>query len=199
MKQLTLDVSSLPGYAFGHRSLMWWGTLGIAAIEGMMFAVLIGSYFYLRGRVPHWPPNVAPPDLRYGVINTAVLLLSIIPNIWYERASRKKALKKVQIGLLISMAFAVVFTVIRFFEFHTLNCNYDTNAYGSIVWTLLGFHTTHLITDLIDTAVLTALMFTNKIEGKRFSDVSENAVYWYFVVLAWLPIFAVIYCVPRWL
>ncbi|MEN3334536.1 MAG: hypothetical protein V7641_3901, partial [Blastocatellia bacterium] len=21
-----IDVSHLPGYAFGHRSLMWWGT-----------------------------------------------------------------------------------------------------------------------------------------------------------------------------
>jgi cytochrome c oxidase subunit I+III len=34
-------------------------------------------------------------------------------------------------------------------------------------------------------------------EGKRFVDVSENAVYWYFVVLSWLPIYAVIYGAPR--
>jgi heme/copper-type cytochrome/quinol oxidase subunit 3 len=88
--------------------------------------------------------------------------------------------------------------VIRFYEFGALNCRYDTNAYGSIVWLLMGFHTTHLITDLIDTAVLTTLMFTGPIEGKRFSDVSDNAFYWYFVVIAWLPIFAVVYLAPRW-
>jgi len=42
-------------------------------------------------------------------------------------------------------------------------------------------------------------MFTDKIEGKGFVDVSENAFYWYFVVIAWLPIFAAIYLLPRWI
>ena len=37
---------------------------------------------------------------------------------------------------------------------------WDQNAYGSIVWVLLGLHTTHLLTDVGDTLVLTALMFT---------------------------------------
>ena len=35
------------------------------------------------------------------------------------------------------------------------------------------------------------------IEEKRFVDVEENAVYWYFVVGAWLPIYGVIYWAPR--
>lgn len=196
---LTLDVSALPGYAFGHRNLMWWGTLGLIVIEGTMFAMLIGAYFYLRGRVPDWPPNAAPPDLRYGIINTVVLLVSVLPNIWYKRAAEHEDLGKVRIGLVVSLVFAFAFTVIRFLEFATLNINYNSNAYGSVVWTLLGFHTAHLITDLIDTAVITALVFTDKIEGKTFVDVSENAFYWYFVVLAWLPIYGVIYWVPRWI
>ncbi|HEX5080714.1 MAG TPA: cytochrome c oxidase subunit 3 [Blastocatellia bacterium] len=193
-----LDVSSLPGYAFGPRTLMWWGTLGMILTEGAIFAMLIAAYFYLRGRTPDWPPNAMPPMLRWGVANTVVLLLSALPNIWYKRAAEREDLKKVRIGLVIGVIFAIAFVVIRFFEFGALNTRYDTNAYGSVVWTLLGFHTTHLITDLIDTVVLTALMFTGPIEGKRFSDVSDNAFYWYFVVIAWLPIFAVIYLVPRW-
>jgi cytochrome c oxidase subunit 3 len=39
--------------------------------------------------------------------------------------------------------------------------------------------------------------FTGPLEGKRFVDVSENALYWYFVVLSWLPIYAVLYLAPR--
>ena len=193
----SLDVSHLPGYAFGPRSLMWWGTLGIIVIEGTMFAMLIGAYFYLRGRVPDWPPNAAPPELRFGVTNTIVLIASVLPNIWYKLAAEKHELAKVRIGLVISLIFAAAFIVIRFYEFTTLNCRWDTNAYGSVVWTLMGFHTTHLITDFIDTAVLTVLMFTGPLEGRRFSDVSDNAFYWYFVVIVWLPIFAVIYLAPR--
>lgn len=197
-EQLTLDVSELPSYAFGHHSLMWWGTLGMMVIEGTMFVLLIAAYFYLRGRVPNWPPGLNPPELRWGVANTIVLLVSVIPNIWYKHAAEREDLRVVRIGLVISVVFGIAFTVIRFYEFLALNCSYTTNAYGSVVWTLLGAHATHLITDLLDTIVLTVLMFTGPIEGRRFSDVSDNAFYWYFVVLTWLPIFAVIYLVPRW-
>jgi cytochrome c oxidase subunit I+III len=197
-KALTLDVSSLPGYAFGPRTLMWWGTMGMILTEGPIFAMLIVAYFYLRGHSPDWPPGVSPPMLRWGVANTVVLLLSVLPNIWYKRAAEREDLKTVRIGMVIAVIFSIAFVVIRFFEFGALNCRYDTNAYGSIVWILLGFHTTHLITDLIDTSVLTTLMFTRPIEGKQFSDVSDNAFYWYFVVIAWLPIFAVVYLAPRW-
>lgn len=192
-----IDVSRLPAYAFGHRSLLWWATMGIIVIEGGMFAILVAAYFYLKTRVPEWPPNTHPPDLLYGSINTIVLLASLVPNYIYKRAAEREDLRKVRIWLLVSIGFAVAFTTFRAFEFGALNCSWDTNAYGSIVWTLLGFHTTHLVTDLLDTAVLTVLMFTKPIEGKNFVDVSENAFYWYFVVLVWVPIYAVIYFVPR--
>ena len=193
----TLDVSRLPAYAFGPRGLLWWGTMGIVAIEGMMFAIFIATYFYLRMYVAQWSPDLPPPDLLYGTLNTLILLVSAVPNQWVKNAAERKDLRTVRIGLLICLVFAAAFLVIRAFEFMALHCRWDTNAYGSAVWTLLGFHTFHLVTDALDTAVLTVLMFTRQIEGTRFVDVSENAVYWYFVVGVWLPVYAVIYFAPR--
>jgi cytochrome c oxidase subunit I+III len=67
------------------------------------------------------------------------------------------------------------------------------------VYFLLGLHSVHLITDVGDSIVLAVLMFTGPLEGTRFADVSENSVYWYFVVAAWVPIYAIIYLAPRWL
>ena len=63
----------------------------------------------------------------------------------------------------------------------------------------MGLHVTHLLTDLVDTIVLAVLFFTPLVEGKRFMDASENADYWYFVVVSWVPIYLVIYWAPRWL
>ena len=40
-------------------------------------------------------------------------------------------------------------------------------------------------------------MFVGPIEGKRFVDVSENSMYWNFVVVMWLMIYLVIYIAPR--
>jgi cytochrome c oxidase subunit III len=192
-----LDVSELPTYAYGHRSLMWWGTFGLILIEGTVFALAIVTYFYLRQIAAAWPPTGAPPVLVYGTINTLVLLVSAIPNQWTKKVAEREQLRKVQIGLLICLAFSAVFLVIRGFEFTVLNTHWSTSAYGSIVYALMVLHTIHLVTDVVDSAVLTVLMLKGPIEGKRFVDVSENALYWWFVVLSWLPIYATVYLVPR--
>jgi cytochrome c oxidase subunit 3 len=194
----TIDVGGLPPGGFGSRSLMWWGTMGIVLIEGMAFALAIGAYFFLRTRMPHWPPHgVASPDLRYGLINTGILLASLAPNELAKRAGERIDLRSVRLWMVVCLLFGVAFNIVRIFEFQHLNVRWDRDAYGSIVWLLLGLHTTHIITDFLDTAVLTVLMFVGPIEEKRFVDVEENAVYWYFVVLAWLPIWGVIYWAPR--
>jgi heme/copper-type cytochrome/quinol oxidase subunit 3 len=92
---------------------------------------------------------------------------------------------------------SILVLAIRAFEFTTLNVRWDQNAYGSIVWVLLGLHTTHILTDAIDTVVLTALMFTRHAKGKRFADTEDNGFYWDFVVLSWLPFYGLIYWVSR--
>ena len=193
----TLDVSHLPPGAFGHRSILWWGTMGIVLIEGTMFALVVGAYFYLRTRADTWPPNLPPPDLKWGTLNTFILLASAIPNELAKRAGERIDLAGVRLWLVVCLIFGVGFNAVRAFEFATLNCLWSTNAYGSVVWFLLGMHTVHILTDVIDTGVLTVLMFTGPIEEKRFVDVAENAVYWYFVVLVWVPIYGVIYWAPR--
>ena len=197
MSRTVVEVAHLPRFAFGHRSIIWWATMGMIAIEGSMFALVIASYLYLKGRAPHWPPGVESPRLLWGTLNTAVMLLSLIPNQLTKNAAERLDLRKVQLWITVCVIFGVAFNIIRIWEFRGLNVWFDENAYGSIVWALLGFHTTHILTDLLDTVVLAVLMFTGPIEEKRFVDVSENSMYWYFVVGAWLPIYALIYFGPR--
>ena len=192
-----LDVSTLAPGAFGHRSVLWWGTAGIIVIELTAFATTIAAYFYLRTRVPYWPPNVPPPDHLWGAVNTVILLVSAIPNELARRAADRVDLAKVRLWMVVALVFGVAFNLVRVFEFADLNVRWDTNAYGSVVWLLLGLHTVHIATDFVDTIVLAALMFVGPVEEKRFVDVSENAGYWYFVVLSWLPIYGVIYWAPR--
>ena len=192
-----IDVSPLPAFAFGQRSVLWWGTIGLMAIEGTMFALMIATYLFIKGRNPHWPPEVFPPTLLWGTLNTVILLVSTVPNQLAKRAAERFDLRKVQLWMTVCIAFAVAFNIVRIYEFRSLNVWWDQNAYGSVVWTLLGLHTTHIVTDLLDTLVLTVLMFIGPVEEKRLVDVSENAMYWYFVVLSWLPIYGVIYFGPR--
>jgi cytochrome c oxidase subunit I+III len=191
-----LDVSHLPSYKFGHHSLMWWGTFGMIAIEGTVFAMAIAAYFYLWSQAGTWPMS-EPPDLLWGTLNVALLLASIWPNHWTKRAGEDGDERKIRIGLLVCLGFGLALLAIRAVEFRHLNVGWDTNAYGSIVWVLLSLHTVHLATDVYDTGVLAAVFRRPPVEGKRHVDVSENGLYWYFVVYTWLPIYAVLYWAPR--
>jgi len=193
----TLDVRHLPSYAFGARSLMWWGTVGMMLIEGTVFAIGILMYFYLRGIAPAWPLGAPPPELRWGLANTVVMVASLWPNWMVRRAAVREDRRGARRWLVVCMVMALAFLAVRAVEFTALNVSWHANAYGSLVWLLMGLHTTHLVLDTIDSGVLTTLLFTGPFEGKRMVDVSENALYWYFVVGSWLPIAAVVYLAPR--
>jgi heme/copper-type cytochrome/quinol oxidase subunit 3 len=196
-ERAALDVSPLPTFAFGHRSILWWATMGLIAIEGTVFALLIASYLFLRWRVPDWPPAVAPPGLLWGTLSTVLLLASMIPNELAKRAAERLDVGGIRRWIAVCLLFGFGFVVLRGLEFTTLNVWWDTNAYGSVVWTLLGMHTAHILTDLGDTAVLAVMIYRGHTNGQRLVDISENALYWYFVVLGWLPIYAVLYFAPR--
>jgi cytochrome c oxidase subunit III len=191
----TIDVSGLPTFAFGNRTVLWWATACLMAIEGTVFAITIVSYVYLRGRQPEWPPNLPAPGLFWGTVNTVIMLASALPNHITKKYAEKLELGPTRLWLAVCILFAAVFLGVRVFEYGALNCRWDTNAYGSIVWVLLSLHTVHLLTDFVDTVVLEAVLFY-KPTSKRFVDVSENAMYWYFVVLSWIPIYVVIYFGP---
>ena len=198
-ERATIDVSGLPDHAFGSRSILWWATLGIIAIEGTVFIIAIASYFYLQGNEAAWPPpGTNLPEHFWGTVNLVLLLVSMLPNHLVKKAAEEMEIGKVRLWMVVADLFAIAFIAIRVFEYGALNVSWDSNAYGSVTWTLLSLHSMHLVTDCIDSIVLTVLMFTRHgRESKRFGDVSENAFYWYFVVLAWPPIYAVLYWAPR--
>src|SRR5437762_13023726 len=133
----TIDVAALPPGAFGYRSLMWWGTVGVMLIEGAAFALAIAAYFYFSARSPRWPPDgVAPPMLFWGGLNTVVLLASAMPNELAKRAAERIDLGATRFWLVVCMVFGVGFNAIRALEFTALNVRWDRDAYGSIVWLL---------------------------------------------------------------
>lgn len=199
MKQsVVLDLSKLPPHGLGTASLTWWGTLAFMLIESTGFALSIVVYFYLMSLAAHWPLNAPLPDLLPGTALTALLVASLLPDILIARWARQQNLAKVRIGLIIMSLLGVAPLIVRVFEFPAMHVAWDQNAYGSIVWVMLGLHTTHIITDLIDTLVLTCLMFSRHGDNpRRYGDVSDNAMYWNFVVATWLPMYICLYWVPR--
>jgi heme/copper-type cytochrome/quinol oxidase subunit 3 len=194
------NLSDLPDGAMGARNVVWWGNLGFMLIEGTAFALAIGAYFYLQSQSPAWPPaGDAPPDLLWGTLFTAAMLASEIPNRWVYGKAHARDARGVRLGTLLMAILGMALLAIRGFELAHLNVRWDHDAYGSVVWMLIVLHTSHLVTELGETSVQSVWLFTHRIETDQFSDVDDNCAYWSFVILAWLPIYVILYWVPRWL
>jgi heme/copper-type cytochrome/quinol oxidase subunit 3 len=195
----TGDVADLPTHKFGPSSLTWWGIIGFMVIEGGFFMLTFAAYFFLMGHEQGWPPEGRQaPDLLAGTLFTIVMLLSEIPNTLVKKAARAGDVPSIRLLLPVMVAIGAVLLVIRGFEFNSLNCRWTDDAYSSIIWALLVLHASHLITDWGDTVVLAALMYTPVSHaGRRWVDVDENSLYWRYVWLLWIPIYLMIYWVPR--
>ncbi|MER9604376.1 cytochrome c oxidase subunit 3 [Mesorhizobium sp. M0243] len=196
--RVAADLSGLPTFGHGPHSPIWWGTLGFMALEGTGFALAAGAYLYLALSWPAWRLSAPQPNHWPGTIVMILFVVSLVPNHVLHRHAKQCSMIPVRIGLVVMSLLGIAPLVVRWFEFPALNIYWDTNAYGSMLWVLLGLHTTHLITDVGDTIVLTVLMFTRHgYSGRRFGDVGDNVFYWDFVVLTWIPIYVLIYWAPR--
>jgi cytochrome c oxidase subunit III len=194
-----LDVSRLPSVAFGQRNTTWLANIFYMMIEGTMFALVLASYFYLRTRSTNWPPDQNSPALTYGIVNSILFLISIVPARIAQSAAPIANRSKIRLGLILLSVFGLVTMAVRVFEFATLNCRWSDNAYASAVWALLGMHSGHLITEWIETVTILGVSFTDKFEGTRLADAAINSDYWYFVVASGLIVNFTIYGTTRFL
>jgi cytochrome c oxidase subunit III len=195
--RVVADVSGLPRSTFGHRSMMWWGTLGFIAIEGSTLFICVVSYFYLRRNFSTWPPeHVFRPALLIPTIQAGLMLLSNIPMASVDRAARRMDLRGVQRGMVICSVLAVGMTVLRWFEFKALNVRWDSNAYGSAAWATLTSHGTLLLLETAETIAFTVLLLAGPVEERDLAGASDNALYWYFMSGVWIPLYVVIFLSP---
>jgi cytochrome c oxidase subunit I+III len=197
--RLVADVSTLPDHAFSHHAPIWWGNLLMIFIEGTAFAILAASYFYIRRNFDAWPPpHTALPALGVSSINLLVITISAAP-FWYAARLAREEAKPLVIGLWLTLGvvFGIVAIVLRGFEFAALHTRWDSNAYGSITWTILAVHLAHLLAGTLETFLIALVMFVGPVEKKHYTDATVMAVYWYFIVISWVALYLIVFIAPR--
>jgi cytochrome c oxidase subunit 3 len=194
----SLDVRSLPNFAFEHRMPIWWGTVFFMVIEGSAFLMTLAAYGYLASQNTDWPLTRTLPDPLMGGILALFLLTSELPNFWLKKRLKRCEVGATRLGMVLMSTIGLGALLIRAAEFSYLHVRWDANAFGSIIWALVFLHSTHIAVDVCETWVMTVMAFASPLSGRRFVDLNENAEYWDFVVLTWLPLYVVIYWVPRW-
>ena len=197
MSQRVLDVSDLPHGTADSRALLWWGNLGMMAIEGAMFAMVLATFLYLRVSNLDWPPSTVPkPDLTLPIVNLIVLLLLIVPALVIDRAALRDDEGAVKLALTVCLIGGVAVLVIRSINMASLGFKWSDHAYGSIIWATFFLHNLHMFAATGETALLLVYSLTRPVMKKTLLDFRCLAVYWYFVALWWAPFFFLIYIEP---
>ena len=162
----------------------------------MVFFAMIVVNWQLRFSYAQWPPaGVAPFDPLLPSIATLALLLSaaLVRRAWQRLAAEQLS------GFLPSwraaMALGLVFVIIILYEFAAVSEAALATQYGVTLRLMTGFHVVHAL------AILVILLWVyRKGAARAFSGrphdswaVEGTAKLWYFVTVAWLLFYVVLY------
>ncbi|MGQ9371760.1 cytochrome c oxidase subunit 3 [Azospirillum sp. ST 5-10] len=192
-----VDVAGLSRFA-GSRHPLWWGVLGLIAIELSVVTAFIASYFYLRVNAAHWPPpGVEPPPLLWASVNVGLLLASMVTMWWASWGINRGNQRVLVWGVSLSVLLHCLVLVLRGLEMARFPYRWDEHAYASIVWAITGFHFTHVASAIVGSAAIAVLAAMGYFTKERQLAVIVDTLYWYFVCSVWIPFYLVLYWSPR--
>jgi cytochrome c oxidase subunit I+III len=177
---------------------LFWGMILFITIEAVFFGALLASYFFLRDREPEWPPGKTPlPDLRLPITYTIVLIASSIAMHTGDKAVQKDNQRLFLRAQTAALLLAVLFLVLKGIDYAVfVKDKWYTDAYGSLTWTMSGFHAVHVLSVVLKGVVVLALGHRAHFNPEQRLGVQINGIYWHFVVVIWLPLFFTIYLYP---
>lgn len=192
------DLAQMPRFNPDRRAPLWWGILGLIAIELTVVGSFIVSYLYLMLHADAWPPTgLEVPPLLWPSVNVALLLLSSLTMYWAGRGIRQGNRRVLALGVSASVVLACIALVLRGIEFARFDFSWRDHAYGSIVWTIAGFHFVHVVSAVAGSGVIALLAWRGYFTPQRQIAVVVDTMYWYFVCFAWIPLYFTLYWVPH--
>ncbi len=175
--------------------------------ETLVFTAYFGFYLFYRSQSPElFLHSQAQLDLRVGIFNTLVLLLSSWSIARCVQSARAGAYRPARKDAYLTALFGVVFLCSKVFEWARqirMGNGFGTNDFFTYYYFLTGIHFVHL---LIGFVVLGVTIYQLRSpargfprspgsRGSRQELVETCATYWHTVDFLWVLIFALLYVV----
>lgn len=161
------------------------------AVVAVMFTLFITAYF-IRMELEDWRPM---PESLLLWINTLVLFLSSVCLQWTRLALERGQRDKVKTGLLLGgiLTIGFIFGQLTVWQEMTEAGYYlYNNPANSFFYVLTGLHGLHILGGLfVWTRASIKVWFGAEVEKIRLS-VELCTVYWHFLLLVWLVLFALL-------
>lgn len=163
--------------------------------ETGFFLLLIIAYVLFRMQ-ERGANQAAALNPATASIFTLCLIASSFTMIAADRALLRGHRSQLSFWLLVTLALGLVFIFGQGHEWAGLierGTTVSSGTFGSSFFTLTGFHGLHLMVGLLAIATLSALALGGQLEGRTSAAVGAVGLYWHFVDVVWIAIFAIIY------
>lgn len=199
MADITLhDVADRPSER-GHP-IGWWGVVGAIGTEGMLFALLLFAYWTIRGEAAVWPPvGVPDPELVRSGAYSVLLWSSSATMIAAERAIRRGRTRVVVAGLVATLVLSGAFLYNHIHEMVHLPAEFTwrDHAYGSLWYTITNLHALHLVAGMLVIGFAAAAVLKGRYTTESHLGLTVAGMYWHFVDLVWVAVYATLYLSPH--
>ncbi|UOR12955.1 cytochrome (ubi)quinol oxidase subunit III [Halobacillus amylolyticus] len=169
--------------------------------ETVLFASLFGTYLALNGSTmgENTPENLFGLELVF--IMTMLLLTSSLTSVYAMYHMKNNDFGKMQLWLGITVLLGLAFLGFEIYEFmhyvHEYEFTFQSSAFGSAFYTLVGFHGGHVLFGL---SWIVALMIRNSKRGLNLYNAPKfyiASLYWHFIDVVWVFIFTVVYLMGK--
>jgi cytochrome c oxidase subunit III len=180
----------------GNKSGGWWGIWVLIVTEGFLFGYLLFTYFYLASQAEqHWPPETKP-ELLMPAINT-IILLSSSAFVWLSEYGLKRGrIRSSSMAMVMAIILGGCFVFIQLLEWNKKTYDMATSLYGSLFFTITGFHMLHVVVGLLILLMLSVWIALGYFNSRDYVGVTIGGLYWHFVDVVWLLVFTSLYLTP---
>ena len=112
---------------------------------------------------------------------------------------QRAEMERCKLWLLTTAALGSVFIagqVYEFTSFYREGLGYTTNISSSAFYTLPGFHGVHVSLGIVMLVTMWVLVSRGNLGPERAETIEIIGLYWHFVDIVWIVIFAVVYLIP---
>ncbi|CAM9118827.1 unnamed protein product [Choristocarpus tenellus] len=142
-----------------------------------------------------WPPKGIQVISPWGLplLNTFLLLSSGASVTWAHYAIVAGSRGQSLISLVVTLFFAISFTLLQVIEYFNAPFGISDGIYGSCFYLATGFHGFHVIVGTIFLAICGLRLYFHHFSREHHFGFEAAVWYWHFVDVVWLFLFVTIY------
>jgi cytochrome c oxidase subunit 3 len=193
----TVETETQLGYVQGRLDTTLIGVLPFITSEIMFFAGLFAAYFTVRAAHGNpWPPEGFEPELPIALVLLAILLTSSVTMEYSVRRIKAGDRTGLVRGLAVTLVLGLMFLLGQLYDYSTLGFGVSSGVYGTVFYTLTGFHGAHVFGGVVAIAVMLFRGMGGQFSARHHAAVEGISWYWHFVDAVWIGLVTTIYILP---